>query len=214
MASAPKFLTTSVNCHSVFLRPQPTCCNLTPHAGYSLVELTGVVLILGIMAAVVIPNFSSTDPAKLDLAVQITADALRFARSESIRTGTVHGALIDVDDNRADTHDIHVFEVDDSTNRYTIGATVYHPLTKQPYNLWIRRGNLGQHVSFKPSPLPFSYRGFGVLQRSIFFSLQGEPLHKKAGVFYPLESGQVTLASGKLERTISVQPITGQVIIQ
>ena len=45
----------------------------------------------GIAAAVAIPDISTTNPNRLDLAAEEIAQAIRFARSESLRTGEIHG---------------------------------------------------------------------------------------------------------------------------
>ena len=53
--------------------------------GVTLVELLVVISILGVVALVAIPDFSSSKPAQLDLAANEFAAAMRFARSESMR---------------------------------------------------------------------------------------------------------------------------------
>ncbi len=61
-------------------------------AGFSLAEILAVVLVLSIVAAVAIPNLSATDPNKLELASQEFAQAIRFARAESLtRAPTYRG---------------------------------------------------------------------------------------------------------------------------
>ena len=57
--------------------------------GLSLIELTAVIAILGIIALAVLPSFSSTDQYKLELAAQKIAEALRYARSASLRSGVL-----------------------------------------------------------------------------------------------------------------------------
>ena len=54
--------------------------------GVTLPELLIVLTILGVAAAVAIPSLSSSNPQTLDLAAEEFANAMRFARSEALRT--------------------------------------------------------------------------------------------------------------------------------
>lgn len=63
-------------------------------AAFSLLELSIVVLIMGIMTLVMIPDSSPTSQQKLDLVANHIAQALRFARSEALRTSEHHGVTI------------------------------------------------------------------------------------------------------------------------
>ncbi len=89
--------------------------------GYTFAELMVVVTILGIVAMVVIPRVSSHgDGQKLTVASTELANALRFARSEALRTGV--NCRVDIDTG-AET-----FVVVDG-----VGNTLYHPVNKQPF---------------------------------------------------------------------------------
>ena len=96
----------------MYFRFYPKDSNLKYRAGFSLLELSASLFILGIMILVMIPSFSSTDPKKLELAAEIVAQALRYARSEAMRTGEIHGVLIDTNDSQALGRDITVFKAD------------------------------------------------------------------------------------------------------
>ena len=98
--------------------------------GVTLVELLVVITILGVVAVVAIPNFSSSNPQTLDLAAEEFANAMRFARSEAIRTGEPRGFR-----QRSDTKRIRVFRPDTGTAPWTLNYDVYHPLTKQLYDI-------------------------------------------------------------------------------
>lgn len=82
-----------------------------------------VLVLLTIVATVAISTFSShQDDQKLILATEELASALRYARSEAIRTRTTHHVLIEIS---ADA-----FSVSDQTN-----TVIYHPVSKKLYEL-------------------------------------------------------------------------------
>ena len=111
---------------------------LSRQVGYTLIELVIVVTILAIVAAIVVPAATSTGPEKeLQLVAEEFAAAMRFARSESIRTGEPHGFRFLTNQER-----IRVFTADASGSPWTWIWDVYHPVSKQlfdytlPAELW------------------------------------------------------------------------------
>lgn len=100
------------------------------HKGISLLELLIVVSILGIVAAVAVPGFSSSKSHEAALAADEIAQALRFARSESMRTGQTYGVHLNPGLRR-----VRVFSADGSTDPATAVYNVYHPVTKKLYTV-------------------------------------------------------------------------------
>lgn len=98
--------------------------------GVTLVELLVVVAILGIVALAAIPFLSNANPQRLDAAAQTFAAAIRFARSEAIRTGMPYGYSVTVAQQR-----IRVYRADLGTSPPTPVYDVYHPLRKQRYDI-------------------------------------------------------------------------------
>ena len=103
---------------------------ISGQAGFSFTELLLVVTIMGIVAAVAIPDSSPTDPYKLEIAGAEFASAMRFAREQSIRTGQPHGFEITPTDKR-----LRVFRADTGTVPATPVYDQYHPVTKKLYDI-------------------------------------------------------------------------------
>lgn len=98
--------------------------------GYSLLELTIVVVLLGLIAAYAMPSPASGDRARLQLATTEIADAFRFARDEATRTGIAHGVAADVGNNR-----IRVFRVDEAAMPNATIYDVRQPVSKALYTV-------------------------------------------------------------------------------
>ena len=179
-------------------------------AGYSLLELTLVVLILGIMAAAVIPDFSPSSEQKLDLVADEIAQALRFAQSEARRTGTHHGATIS-----QTTQTITVKKWDVTTDPVSTELIPYQPVSKQSFVFDADGFSLAPGVTIVNSSDVFLYDAIG-RRRSLIFDPEGHPVWIMNGGtdVYRLLDGTVQLSDGENQRDVAVAPITGRVTVQ
>ena len=59
--------------------------------GYTLIELIITITIIAVIAAIAMPAFSSGSDRQLEAAAAEFAAAMRFARTEAMRTGEPHG---------------------------------------------------------------------------------------------------------------------------
>jgi prepilin-type N-terminal cleavage/methylation domain-containing protein len=179
-------------------------------AGFSLLELSIVVLILGIMALVVIPDSAPSNQQKLDLAANQIAQALRFAHSEALRTGEHHGVTIS-----QVTQTITVKKWDMTTDPVSTELVSYHPVDKQAFVFDADGMSLAPGVSITNSSDIFNYVTIG-RRRSLIFDPEGVPawvLGSDDSV-YRLLDGIVQLSNGQNQRNIAVAPLTGRVTVQ
>ena len=173
--------------------------------GVSLLELTLVVAILGVLALVVIPQFSSPDPNKLELAAEIQAQAMRFARNEALRRGEPIGFRQQNAQKR-----MRVFSLDTGTAPWTVIYDIYHPIHKQ---LWDIR--LDEHPFAAADDVSTTkvFRGTCNKPSNIYFTAQG--LARCADPeTVPVERYDVTVTLGEHTRTVSLDGFTGKVTIQ
>ena len=178
---------------------------LIRQAGFSLLEITLVVLILGIMAAAVIPNFSSTDPAKLDLAAQEFADAMRFARSEAMRLGEPRGFRQQSSQKR-----IRVFRPETGTSPWTLNYDIYHPVSKKLYDITLDNHPFAQVDDVTHNRV---YRGTCNQAGNVYFDNSGIPRCVNPETVL-LQQFDITFTLGSHSRMVSLDTITGQVSIQ
>ena len=184
-----------------------TCANgrLTRQFGYTLVELSLAVLILGIMAATIIPAFFSPDPARLNLAAQEFADAMRFARSEAMRLREPVGFSHSASDKR-----IRLFRADTGALPWVEIYDVYHPVSKKPYDI-----SIDDHAFAAADAITVvrQYRGSCNRIDSVYFDVNGVPRCLDPQTV-PLDQYDVTMKIGDQQRLVSLRPLTGQVIVE
>ena len=174
-------------------------------SGITYLEIMIAVVILGIVAVGAMPNISSIDPKKLDVAAQTIADAIVFARAESIRTKIPHGINTDVANQR-----IRVYSLPVETAIYD----VYHPIDKKIYDIQLSTDTQLAGVGLISAN--FSFEGLFSSSTNLDFNADGMP--KYTGGFpqrdYMLTSAEIMLSFHEQQRVISIAPVTGRVKVQ
>jgi prepilin-type N-terminal cleavage/methylation domain-containing protein len=176
--------------------------------GISLVELLIVVGILGIAAVVAVPNFSSTDSYRLELAAAEVAEAIRYARSEAIRTGEV--TYLDI--SRV-THQIIIGKADMAASPVAIESVLIHPVSKKDYDFNLSELPGASGVKITSTDDVFLYDTVG-RRSSLLFDATGTPKWIAGGTSYRLSSAEIRLGYADQEKIVRVAPVTGRVTIQ
>ena len=177
----------------------------TPQRGHTLTEALVVLTILGIVAAAAIPSLSSTDQLELELVTEEFAAAMRFARSESIRTGQPHGFRF-----LSNQYRIRVFTADTSGSPWTWVWDVYGPVTKQLYDYTFPASLAGTATPVTHSPV---YRGTCDRPRAVYFDANGTPWCLEPETVL-LDSFRLDITSANGQAVVNLDGITGRVTVQ
>jgi len=173
--------------------------------GFSLVELLIVVFILGVAASVAIPDISTTNASRLELAATEIADAMRFARSESMRQGSPRAFKL-----QEGNQVIRVFRPDTTVSPWIPVYDVYHPLSKQLYDIDIKNHSFATVDNINRNSV---YRGTCNKAKQAYFDKNGTPWCPDPETIL-LDQFVVTLTAGSHTRTVTLHGITGRVTVQ
>ncbi len=178
--------------------------------GFTITELLVVVIIIGLLAVVATPALRSTDPHKLDLAATKVAEAIRLARSESMRTGEVYGITIS-----QASQQVRVRRYDITADPVNPLETLYHPVDKQLLDFDFDELATTQGVRINNTQDVFDYPDAG-RRRTVLFDRQGVPVWILAGgsTIEPLTQGIVELSLDASKQAVQIAPFTGRVTIQ
>ncbi len=175
------------------------------HRGYTLTELVVVVGLLALIASVALPGISSSEQERLELAAAEFAAAIRFARSEAIRTGEPHGFRFLTNQYR-----IRVFTADTSGSPWTWVWDVYHPIDKDLYDYTFPTELAGAGAPVIHTPI---YRGTCDRQGVIYFDASGTPWCLEPETVL-LESYRLDLTTDQTSAVVTLDGITGRVSVQ
>ncbi len=170
--------------------------------GFTLVEVLTVVAILSVLALFAMPAREPVEAHQLERATHEAADAIRFARSEALRTQQAYGFAIESGNAR-----LRLFRTDTSASPATLTYDVLHPLTRQAYVV-----DFGPHSSLPSIALTAttSFTAACTSPTNIVFDGTAEP-RCVAPVGSLLSSGNLTLSLGGNQRSLIVDGTTGRV---
>jgi len=173
--------------------------------GYTLVELVIVVTILAVIAAIAVPNTSSNEEKQLELAAQEFATAIRFARSEALRTGQPVGFH-----DHASARQLQIFRMDTATFPATLIYDVYHPIDKNLYDIDFAASSTWAVETMDHTVV---YRGTCNQSNRIYFDRNGTPWCSNPQTVL-LDDFEARLTLGGQQRTVHLDRITGRVTVQ
>ncbi len=174
--------------------------------GYTLLELVIVVSVIALIAAIAVPATTSTNTDKeLELVAEEFAAAMRYARSEAIRTGKPHGFRFLTNQYR-----IRVFTADTQVNPWTWVWDVYHPVSKQLYDYTFPPDLTGSNPPVTHDPV---YRGTCNRQAVIYFDANGTPWCLEPETVL-LDSYRLDFDTGASQVSVQLDGITGRVTVQ
>ena len=174
--------------------------------GYTLLELVVVVSIVAVLAVVALPGTRPSSNEKLELAASRVAEAIRFARTEAIRTG--NPVYVEINRN---TDRLLVAQANLSGATVAAGATLRDPVDKKPLDIIFRTAAVTAGVDFTNDPFDYAVGG---RQPSVVFDARGLPFRKAGGNYQMMMAGDVVLTSAGRQRTVHVDRTTGRVTIQ
>jgi len=182
-------------------------------AGFSLVDVLLTVAILAVFAAVALPTARPLDSVRVDVAAQETANALRWARSEAMRRGSLLDSagtrMVGVDLSTSTNH----VRVSDYSG-YARGALMTNPVDKKAYDLDLANGTATAGVVV--STLTFTNQAAASVGPTVVFDANGNPWQYNVGgvpsATSALASAIVVLAYGNQTRTVTLES-TGRVVV-
>lgn len=179
-------------------------------SGFTFIEVLVAVMVLGIIVVAATPRLSGADSGRLELAASEVAAAVRFARSEAMRTGEVHAIFVDEANEQ-----VTVEKTDLSSKPASAESILYHPIAKQPFDFNLSKNAATRDVVIDNSTGPFLFPAVGNQQR-LMFDAAGVPvfIDTVVSATYLLSSAEVELAQGELDLGVVVHPFTGRVTIE
>lgn len=172
--------------------------------GVTYIELMIVVLILAVISVIAIPESSSNNHRKLDLAAEEVTQAIRFARIEAMRTSTPYGVFF-----KTSTEEVKIYRLVAETPTYD----VYHPIDKKIYTLNLKIDRATEGVEIVSHSI--QYQGVTGNKEYIGFNMHGNPKFFDAGIDHMLiNAASITLSYAGQNRIINVSPMIGRVTTQ
>lgn len=189
-----------------------SCASAAPAgAGYTLIELLAVLVIMGTVAALALPQMEPAAGLRADAAAKEVAQALRFAQAEAQRTGVYYMARCDP---AAGTLAVTRLNTSVTPPVPDLSVPVLHPIDKKDYRIVFSA--LQSTTGAAIASCAFSYSD-GKTVAQLTFGPSGAPVNlvgpNAPDIKTLTGNGQIVIASSRVRRTVLVSALSGRVTI-
>lgn len=171
----------------------------SPRAGFTLVEILGVVVILGIASAVILPQLGSRDDQKATAAARVIMADLMYAQNRAITKQKTHYVQF--------TPATHNYRILESMSPATVISNPVDGTTYQVFFSTAATNGLKDvqlfSASFDTQPI-------------IAFDALGVPhsYNASTATMTAMTGGSIVVKSGAYQMTISIAPFSGELTVQ
>jgi len=158
-------------------------------SGYTLIEVLVLVVILGIAAAMIVPNMRSTDVLRVQAAVRTVVSDITVAQSDAVAYQQGRAIVFFPSDNRYVTVEVRGAQIDPSLDR-----------------LWETQFRGGEFGDSRISGVDFAGG------TTLIFDELGAPVTAPGGTT-PAPTGSVTIEGGTQAFRVDVEGYTGRVTV-
>jgi prepilin-type N-terminal cleavage/methylation domain-containing protein len=188
------------------MRPEAVMCRkLQRRSGFTLVEILGVLVIIGIASAMVIPHLGTRDDLKASAAARVVIADLIYAQSMAISSSSTYYVRFDTGTNS--------YKV--LSNASPSGDTVAsNPLTQLSYVQTFGSGSKFDTIVLQSATI----NGTDAAYQPCFtvaFDEMGAPYAYSYTTANKndLNSGSIVVKSGNFTKTITISPYTGEISV-
>ena len=168
-------------------------------AAFTLIEVLGVVVILGIASVVILPQMSSRDDQRAAAAARVLMSDLLYAQNRAVAQQKVHYVKFDVANKNYKVLDV-----------LSPANIIKNPVDGSTYTVTFGTGSTNGLAQMQLFSASFD------TQSVLAFDVMGIPqsVNATTGVMTPLTAGTIVVKSGVYSMTVTISPYSGELTVQ